>query len=79
MGWGFTHGAVDDFVGGGEADRFVLGVVREVDHYVEHVFGVGQSEFSKRPFLSRGENTSGAQCDVSRTFSATSGAPDHFR
>jgi len=20
VGWGFTHGAVDDFVGGGEAD-----------------------------------------------------------
>jgi len=30
VGWGFTHGAVDDFVGGGEADCFTRAVHREV-------------------------------------------------
>ena len=34
--------------------------------------GVSQSQLGERPLLSGRENTSGAQCDVSRTFSATS-------
>ena len=57
MGWGFTHGAVDDFVGGGEADRFTRAVHRDIDHDRQHGFGVTQRQFGEPPVCTENSNS----------------------